>query len=374
MERSMERSMAGSMEVRAEVFPNTPGVTAKAGLTLRSAEFRRVREAGWRQLEGMVAKVEKGGLGTLSASEAQDMAILYRSAVSSLSVARGIALDRNLLLYLEDLTLRAYLVVYGPRTGVLENMAEFFRRGWPRAVRSMKRELLLIAVIFFAGAIAGYALVRRDLENFHLFVPPEISQGRGPGSTREELLNGEIFQPWPGFVDAFVVFANFLFRHNARIGLLSFGLGFMLGVPTVMLIGYNGGALGAFMALHAELGLTWDFLGWVSIHGVTEILAVLLFGAGGLLIAETILFPGRLPRLENLAREGRRAAQAAVGSVVMLFAAGIIEGGFRQLIAHTGGRCAFAAATAALWACYFIFAGRDGEDQREVEREDGVPN
>jgi uncharacterized membrane protein SpoIIM required for sporulation len=335
------------------------------GLTLRSAEFRRAREAGWRKLEGMAAKVERGGLTALSASEAREMATLYRSAVSSLSVARGIALDRNLLLYLEDLTLRAYLVVYGPRTGVLQNMAEFFKRGWPRAVRSLKRELLLITVVFFVGAAAGYAMVRADPGNFDLFVPQKFSQGRGPSSTREELLKDEIFHPWPGFVDAFIVFANFLFRHNARIGLLSFGLGFMLGVPTIMLIGYNGGVLGAFMALHAERGLTLDFIGWVSIHGVTEILAVLLFGAGGLLIAENILFPGRLPRLENLAREGRRAAQVAVGSVMMLFVAGIIEGGFRQLIAHTGGRCAFAAVTAALWAAYFIFVGKDEKGEKD---------
>jgi uncharacterized membrane protein SpoIIM required for sporulation len=331
-------------------------------LTLRSAEFRRTREAGWRKLEEMVTRVESGGIGTLSALEARETATLYRSVVSSLSVARNIALDRNLLLYLEDLTLRAYLVVYGPRTGILQNMGEFFRRGWPRAVRGLKRELLLIAVIFFVGAIAGYAMVHANVDNFDLFVPKEFSRDRGPHSTREELLDREIFHPWPGFVDAFVVFANFLFRHNARIGLLSFGLGFMLGVPTIALMGYNGAVLGAFTALHARRGLTLDFIGWISIHGVTEILAVLLFGAGGLLIAENILFPGRLPRLENLAREGRRAAQAAVGSVAMLFVAGIIEGGFRQLIAHTGGRYAFAAVTAVLWTYYFTFAGRDGED------------
>jgi uncharacterized membrane protein SpoIIM required for sporulation len=82
-------------------------------------------------------------------------------------------------------------------------------------------------------------------------------------------------------------------------------------------------------------------------------------GAAGLSIAQNIVFPGLKSRLDNLAHNGRTAAEAAVGGIAMLFVAGLIEGGFRQLVANTGARFAFAAATAIMWACYFIFAGRD---------------
>jgi len=51
----------------------------------------------------------------LSLDELQRLPILYRAALSSLSVARTIVLDRNLLLYLETLSTRAFLAVYGPR-------------------------------------------------------------------------------------------------------------------------------------------------------------------------------------------------------------------------------------------------------------------
>jgi uncharacterized membrane protein SpoIIM required for sporulation len=333
-------------------------------LTLRSAEFRRAREDGWLKLDAMVAKAERGGIGALSAVEAREIATLYSSAVSSLSVARSIALDRNLLLYLENLTLRAYLVVYGPRTGVLESMSDFFARGWPAAVRALRRHILIMAVIFAASAAAGFMMVRSDVGNYNLIMPASMVQGRTPDSTREELRE-TLFADWPGFSQMFIDFANFLFRHNSRVGILSFGLGFMLGVPAIMLEAYNGLMLGAFIALYARHGLAIDVIGWLSIHGVTEILAFILMGAGGLAIAENILFPGRLPRLENLRRGGRKAATVAVGGVFMLFIAGIIEGGFRQLIAHTGGRFAFAAVTAAWWAWYFTFAGDEGHaDER----------
>ena len=46
----------------------------------------------------------------------------------------------------------------------------------------------------------------------------------------------------------------------------------------------------------------------------------------------------------------------------MLFVAGLIEGGLRQLIAVTQGRFAVAALTAALWLLYFAYSGREAAD------------
>ncbi len=331
--------------------PETPG--------LRSAEFRRGRELGWRRLDDMVARIEKRGIGELSAEEVEQLPLLYRAAVSSLSVARGIVLDRNLLLYLENLSLRAYLAVYGPRVGIMQSMGAFFSRDFPRSVRTLGRHLALTLAALVVGTFAGYMLVRADMSWFTTLVPEGLAGSRGPGSSREDLLNEELFAPWPGFTETFIVFANSLFRHNTMVGIFAFGLGFTLGIPTLLLMAYQGVVLGAFIALHADRGLTVDFIGWLSIHGVTEILAILLCGAAGLVVAEKILFPGRLPRLENLARHGRKAAGVAAGAVVLFFIAGILEGGFRQLIANTPGRFALALATGALWLWYFLRVGKE---------------
>ena len=330
-------------------------------LTLRSAEFRKGREGAWQRLDEIVGRVEKKGISVLSAEEAQQLPLLYRAAVSSLSVARTIVLDRNLLLYLENLTLRAYLAVYGPRSGILQCMNDFLKRNFPRAVRKMKLHLLIVLAALLVGTAAGYLLVRVDINNFHLLVPKIMAGGRGPASSTSDL-EKILFAPWPGFIETFVVFANFLFRHNTMVGIFSFGLGFMLGVPTFTLIAYNGLMLGAFIALHAERGLAIAFIGWVLIHGVTEILAILLCGAAGLVVAEKILFPGPLPRLDSLALQGRKAAGVAAGAILLFFIAGILEGGFRQLVNNTPGRYAFALVSATLWLCYFGAAGRDEDD------------
>ncbi|MCC8108489.1 MAG: stage II sporulation protein M [Planctomycetes bacterium] len=240
-----------------------------------------------------------------------------------------------------------------------ERLAGFFQRGFPRAVREVRWHLLAATVALAAGIVAGYVLIGHDAAYYNLLMPSELAGDRGPDSSAESLREA-IFQDYPGFTQTFIVFANSLFRHNATVALMAFGLGFMFGLPTVFLLLYNGMIVGAIVRVHVDKGLGVDFVGWLSIHGVTELLAVLLASAAGLAVAQGILFPGRLPRLEGLAVKGRMAAGVAAGAVLMLFVAGIIEGGFRQLIANTPGRYAFAALTGALWLAYFTLAGRRG--------------
>ena len=336
------------------------GSNRRPALVLRSAEFRKGREAAWSELESILATIDRRGITGPDAEAMQRLPILYRGVVSSLSVARSIALDRHLLRYLEDLSLRAYLAVYGPRSTAAESLAAFLTRGFPAAVRAARWHILLAVAATAIGIAAGIMLVRADTDWYSAFVDAELAGGRGPSSTAAQL-RAVIFDPWPGFVKSFVVFANSLFRHNAIVALLAFGLGFLAGVPTLLLLVYNGLTLGAFLEIHARRGLLVDVLGWLLIHGVTEIGAVIIAGAGGLVLADKILFPGRYTRLENLARHGREAAQLGGGAVLMLFVAGLIEGGFRQLVGNTEGRFAFAAVTAVLWLAYFLSGRRKGE-------------
>ena len=149
---------------------------------------------------------------------------------------------------------------------------------------------------------------------------------------------------------------------GSKVAILSFGVGFMAGVPTLLLLVYNGLIVGAFLAIHYQRGLLIDCIGWLSIHGVTELGAFILCGAAGLVVAEKIIFTGRYSRLEALSIHGKQAAIIACGAVAMLFIAGFIEGGLRQLINVTSWRFAFAAVTAVLWGVYFLYCGKASFD------------
>jgi uncharacterized membrane protein SpoIIM required for sporulation len=349
------------MAIQAETAGVESGDDPRPRIALRSSEFRKRREDDWRRLEILIGKAEKRGIASLNPEELQSLPLLYRSAVSSLSVARSIALDRNMLAYLENLSLRGFLVVYGPRTTLWDGIVQFVSHQFPAAVRRAWPHLLIVFLATMAGVVAGFILTAGNEEWFSSLVPSGLGGGRGPESTREDLLKHEIFGPWGGAAQAFAQFANTLFQHNTMVGILSFSLGLAAGIPTVLLMVYNGLIVGAFVALHYNRGLTTEFLGWLSIHGVTEFTAIWLCGAGGLLIAEKIIFPDRYSRVQSLAIHGRVAAQIAVGAIVLFFVAVILEGGFRQLVQSTELRYAIGWGMGLVWLTYFWRAGRGKE-------------
>ena len=317
---------------------------------LKSQRFRQAREEDWRRLERLMDKAEKGSASKLTDAEILAVPVLYRSTLSALSVARETSLDQGLIDYLETLSARAYFFVYGSRATVQDRLVAFFRTDWPAAVRGLWREALVSAALMLLGALVGGWLVMHEPEWFYAFVPADLSGGRDPAASTETLratLNGA------DGAQGLSAFAAYLFTHNAQVALLAFALGFALCLPTGLLILYNGATLGAFFALFASRGLGFELGGWLLIHGVTELFAVILAGAAGLRIGWAVAFPGQRRRLDAAVEAGRIAGIAMGGVVVMLMFAGLLEGFGRQLIVDTGLRYAVAAATALIWGLYF---------------------
>lgn len=323
---------------------------------LRSVQFRREREAAWQALAALVERVERRGLRSLSPEEARQLPMLYRATLSALSVARAISLDRNVVSYLETLCGRAWLCVYGQKRPLRAALAEFFGRWLPQRMRALRWHLLLSAVFLLGGAATAFLLTLGDPDLYYTFVSPEMAQGRTPATPTADLRAG--LYDGGDLGDALVTFASFLFSHNARIGMMAFGLGFALGLPVLVLLFYNGLVLGAFAALYHGRGLSVDLWGWLLPHGITELFAVVVCGAGGLVLAEALVFPGRHTRLQNLALRGRDAAGVVLGAVVLLFVAALIEGIFRQTVTHVTTRYVVAAATATILIGWLGFAGR----------------
>ena len=317
---------------------------------LKSQRFRQAREEDWRRLERLMDKAEKGSASKLTDAEILAVPVLYRSTLSALSVARETSLDQGLIDYLETLSARAYFFVYGSRATIQDRLVAFFRTDWPAAVRGLWRETLISATLMLLGALVGGWLVMHEPEWFYAFVPADLSGGRDPAASTETLR-----ATLDGADDAqgLSAFAAYLFTHNAQVALLAFALGFALCLPTGLLILYNGATLGAFFALFASRGLGFELGGWLLIHGVTELFAVILAGAAGLRIGWAVAFPGQRRRLDAAVEAGRTAGIAMGGVVVMLMFAGLLEGFGRQVIVDTGLRYAVAAATALIWGLYF---------------------
>ena len=320
-----------------------------------SRRFRAARQEEWRRLEAILTTAEKRSVRALEDEDLLALPILYRGALSSLSVARETSLDLELITYLEGLCARAYFFVYGVRTSAGSRLASFFARDWPLAIQGLWRETLVSLLITLIGAFAGYFLVINDPEWYASFVSPDLAGGRD-FSASADFLRNQLYDN-PG-ADGLSFFATFLFTHNSQIAIMCFALGFAFGVPTLMLLIQNGAMLGAILALYISRGLGMEMGGWLIIHGSTEMFAIILAGAAGFKIGWAVIFPGEETRLDAATRAGRTSALAMAGVVAMLACAGLLEGVGRQIIVSDVVRYAIGLTMLALWIAYFYLPRR----------------
>lgn len=337
---------------------------------LKSTVFRQEREPSWRELEMLIQRWESRGLRGLTAAQALRLPLLYRAVLSSLSVARSISLDRNLLDYLESLSARAYFCVHSVHTAPLTAVRIFFAWQFPEAMRQSAWAIGLAALILAAGIATGLILTLLNDDWFFAFASGSMAGDRTPDSTAAGL-RASLYDFDAELVDMLKLFAADLFSHNARIGVLCFALGFAFGVPVVLLLFSNGATIGAFIALYARHDLTYELLGWMLIHGVTEILALLICAAAGLMLGRAMAFPGRQRRLDALAEAGRTAGRLAVGAILLFFVAALLEAFPRQLITHDHVRWLIAVSSLFLWGLYATATWYDRDaDSDETARDD----
>ncbi|HEX4737535.1 MAG TPA: stage II sporulation protein M [Allosphingosinicella sp.] len=325
---------------------------------VNATRFRAAHQADWERLDYLLKRMEKRSIRVLSDEDILALPLLYRTTLSSLSVARDTSLDRGLIAYLEQLCTRAYFQIYGVQTSPWKQLLHFFVRGWPEAVQAIWRETLVCVLLTIISAVVAFLLVRGDPSWFFGIIPEALAEGRGPSATANDLRQTLYAKPEGKDEGVLAIMATALFTHNAQVAIFSFALGFAFCVPTILLIAYNGLMLGAFLAVFAAKGLFWNMAGWLSIHGTTELFAINISGAAGLRIGTAIAFPGRWSRTDSAVRAGRTAALAMAGAVIMLIVAGLLEGIGRQTITDDTTRFLIGGVMLAGWLLYFYLPRR----------------
>jgi len=328
-------------------------------ITLKSHRFRAEREKSWRELEVILKAIEGRGMKSLSDDQIVALPRLYRSTLSSLSVARATSLDQAVITYLESLSARAYYILYGSQVSLGKRISTFFLRDWPLAAKALWKETAVSTALTLLAAVLAFILVKNNPDWFYTFMPDSMAQGRTPAASAETLRETLYHD---GDANGLGLFASFLFSHNSKVAMFAFALGFAFCIPTAILLLYNGFILGSFIAIFSEKELGFEVGGWLIIHGATEIFAIILAGAAGMHIGKAVAFPGELTRTESASKAGGTASLLMAGVVIMLFFAGLLEGFGRQLITNDFMRYGIGLGTLSVWLLYFYGPRRVEEE------------
>jgi uncharacterized membrane protein SpoIIM required for sporulation len=317
---------------------------------MRERTFAARREDGWERLDALVARAERSGLRSLAPAELGELALRYRSATTDLAAAQSRAYSPDLTGYLNRLTARAYAFVHGSSArGGWSNVATFFTSTFPREVRRSGRIILATAALFVAAWIVSYWLVEVRPSNAYALMPAELI----PNVSKRLHDSNFAFDPLTGPAEASEIITN-----NIRVAMSMVAGGMTLGVLTLYEIVFNGLMVGTFGALFSEKGFGSDYWATIAPHGVIELTSLQLAGAAGLLLAQAIVAPGRLRRIDALKANGRRAGVLMAGVAGMLVIAGTIEGFVTPQRSSELFRLGVGAVTAACLVAYFGLAGR----------------
>ena len=256
-------------------------------------------------------------LASLSPRDLRDLGLLHRRVSGDLAAARSLGAGAKVVDYLNDLAVRSHNAVYRPPSRSILRILIDLSRAIPAAVRARAGALGASAGIFATGVMMGACATVLDERIATLVLGTAFV---------EKIREGEywvvrIFNVVPTSFLSSKILTNNL---SVAIGLFAFGVTGLL--PALILLN-NGMMLGALLALCGQYGLLGRFTAFVVPHGVIEISAILLAGAGGFTVFDGWLAPGTQTRLEGLrvgAREGLLVAAAAAPALVV---AAFVEAG-----------------------------------------------
>ena len=120
--------------------------------------------------------------------------------------------------------------------------------------------------------------------------------------------------------------ASGIITNNVRVAIACFAGGIFLGVGSLVLLAYNGLAIGAFAGHFANAGLLDYLLTFILGHGALELFAIWVAGAAGFMLGRSAVAPGRLSRADALVLSGRVAVRMLGATALLLVVAGLIEG------------------------------------------------
>lgn len=280
------------------------------------------KSARWSEFQELAGRAAREGIDALSAQQLPDFAARYREVAADLARARTYGADPKTRTRLERLVAAGHNALYREERQTWRRIWRFLVWECPAAVVTSWRYVTLAFACFMLPAIAGFALLRDRPGLAPELLPDVMIERAEAGSARQAAGKGYVETR----AEERPLVASYIITNNVRVAFNCFAGGILLGVGSLVLLGYNGLSLGAISGHFANVGLL-DYL-WTFVigHGVLELFAIWVSGAAGFLLGRAVIAPGELPRQDALVLAGRTAIRLLGAVVVLLLVAGVIEG------------------------------------------------
>ena len=277
---------------------------------MREAAFLKENAESWKQFEMLLDQRRNVNPDVL--------AELFVRLTDDVAYARTFYPDSKTTKYLNTLAARVHQEIYRNKREKSNRFINFWRLEVPEAVYESRGALLTSLVIFLLAMLVGVVSTLNDEKFIRLILGDEYVN-----MTLENIRNGDPLGIYSKH-DQLSMFATITFN-NILVSFYAFAMGLLISFGTGYVLLQNGIMLGAFQTLFYKHGLLAKSFLVVYIHGTFEISAIVVAGGAGLVMGNSILFPGTYSRLESFRRGAKRGTKIIIGLVPFFFIAGFLE-------------------------------------------------
>jgi uncharacterized membrane protein SpoIIM required for sporulation len=285
---------------------------------MREAVFIKKNTPRWQQFEELLA--------SRSRNNPDQLAGLFVQLTDDLSYARTHYPDSQTTAYLNNLAAKVHQSIYRNRKEERGRFVHFWRFELPRLFYGAHRQLLYSAILFCLAVLIGAVSTAHD-ERF----PRLIVGDAYVNMTLENIRNGDPMGIYKS-QGQFDMFGQITFN-NVMVSFWTFVMGIFFSFGTAYLLLRNGIMVGAFQYFFHTKGLLYTSALSIWIHGTLEISAIIIAGCAGLVMGNSLLFPGTYSRVESLKHGAVKGLKIIIGLVPIFIVAGFLESYVTRLTA-----------------------------------------
>lgn len=254
------------------------------------------------------------------------LAELFIQLTDDLSFAKTFYPGSKTVLYLNSLAAKVHQAVYRNKKEKKSRLITFWKFELPSILKDCRREMFYSLVIFILSIFIGIVSSANDKTFVRLILGDTYIN-----MTLENIDKGDPLAVYKK-VNEIDMFFGITFN-NIRVALYAFTAGVLFSFGTGLLLFYNGVMLGAFHYFFFQKGMLISSMLTIWIHGTLEISAIIIAGCAGLVMGNSILFPGSYTRRRSFMNGAKNGLKIVVGLIPVFILAGFLEGFVTR---HTG--------------------------------------
>ncbi|MCU0429753.1 MAG: stage II sporulation protein M [Cytophagaceae bacterium] len=278
---------------------------------MREALFLKNNYQKWKEAEEMLRHPD---------STAPDrLADMYLELNDDLAFAQTNYPTSKSTIYLNGITTQIYQQIYKNKRERSNRLVEFWITELPQELYKARKYFFYSLLLFGLATLVGAMSTYYDEEYVRTILGDEYVN-----MTISNIEKGDPLAVYGGDSESSSAYRITL--NNIQVSFMAFVLGVFLSLGTAYVLYINGTMLGAFFCFFYQRGILGAALMGVMIHGVLELSAIVLAGGAGIMLGNSILYPGTYSRMLSFAKGAKTGIKIIIGLIPLFVIAGTLEG------------------------------------------------